>query len=93
MATPKVLVAKRAAALKLKLHKAATVLEKARLDAEQHAREAEELAVFLAPAPEVPVLAAEPAPVYCEAGPVVVDLYVLKPDVKRSLWKRFLDWL
>ena len=79
--------------MKVKLHKAAVVLEQARLDAVQHAREAEELAAELAahepaPAPEPDPEPAQDIASYYESAPVEVQ-----PEVKKPWLKRLFDWL
>ena len=93
MATSKVLLKKRAAALKLKLKKAAQVHEQSRLNALQHAQEAADLEaafgeeeevvkpIFDAPQPPAPQLRDTPRP--------QPDIPV--PDPKRSWWDRLFS--
>jgi len=78
MSTPKALLNKRAAALKLRLKKSAAIQEQLRLDHEQSAREAAELEAALEVQPDA-------APVQ---DPIVEESPVVLP---RSLWQRFMD--
>ena len=87
MATSKVLVKKRAAALKLKLKKSADAHDKARLDALQHAQEAEDLESAFEE--EEAVDLAFGAPVASRYPEPVMDIPVAEP--KRPWWKRLFD--
>ena len=84
MATSKVILAKRAAALKLKLHEAAVVLEQTRRDTEQHIREAAALEAALLEEhrheQEAMQVQPDPEPEFT-FEPVV-------PEAKRPWWKR-----